>query len=73
MPWQNAFTFVNETEQDVLSANEAVVEEARLFLGEHQDSSSTVRKTFEHVLPPSLLRRSIPGGCGLQPSRIPDT
>jgi hypothetical protein len=39
---------VDETEQDVLGADEAVVEKARLLLRKHKNSSSPVCESFEH-------------------------
>ena len=47
----NAFTLVDEAEQDVLGADVAVVEQPGFFLREHDDSSCSVGKSFEHLLP----------------------
>jgi hypothetical protein len=38
---------VDETEQDVLGTDEVMVEQTSFFLGQHQDSSGSVSKTFE--------------------------
>ena len=48
----NAFTFVDEAEQDVLGADVVVVEQARFFLRQHHHSSSPVGKSLEHREPP---------------------
>ena len=45
---RHALTLVNEAEQYVLGADEAVVEQPRFFLREHQHSASPVSKPFEH-------------------------
>jgi hypothetical protein len=39
---------VDQAQEDVLRANEAVVQEARLFLCEHKNSTSPVCESFEH-------------------------
>ena len=44
-----AVALVDEAEQDVLGADEVVVEEPRFLLGQHQDSSGTVGEALEHV------------------------
>ena len=48
---RNALAFVDEAEQNVFGADVAVVEQPRFFLGEHNDSSCPVGKSFEHLLP----------------------
>ena len=40
----------DEAEENVLGADEAVVEEPRLLLGEHQDPPGTVGEPLEHAL-----------------------
>ena len=49
---RHALTLVDEAQQDVLSADEVVVEKSRFFLGQDQDSSGSVSETFEHAGPP---------------------
>ena len=51
---RHALTLVDEAQQDVLGADEVVVEQSRFFLGQDQDSSGSVSKTFEHAGPPWL-------------------
>lgn len=41
------FALVDQAEQDVLSANEAVVEKPRLFLGQDEDPAGAVSKRLE--------------------------
>ena len=62
---RHALTLVDEAQQDVLGADEIVVEQSRLFLGQDQDPSGSVSETFEHARPPAptlpaapLFRRS---------------
>ncbi len=43
-----AFTFLDESEEDVLGPYELMVQETRLFLGQHQDPTGTVSETLEH-------------------------
>ena len=45
----DALALVDQSEQDVLGADEAVVEQARLFLRQHQHPSCPVGESFEHV------------------------
>ena len=45
---RDSLTLVDQAEQYVLGADEAVVEQPRFFLREHQDSPSPVSKAFEH-------------------------
>ena len=47
---RDAFALVDEPEQDVLGADEVVVEQARFLLGEDQDPSGSVSEAFEQVL-----------------------
>ena len=42
---------MDEAEEDVFGADVAVVEQARFFLGEHDDSTGPVCEAFEHALP----------------------
>jgi hypothetical protein len=39
---------VDQSQEDVLCPNEAVVEQPRLFLRKHKNSTSSVCKSFEH-------------------------
>jgi hypothetical protein len=55
----DAFTLVDEPEQDVLGPDVVVVEEAGLLLGEHDDSTCPVGETFEQA--PALLGWAIRG------------
>lgn len=43
----NALAFVNETEEDVFSADVVVVEESRLFLSKDDDPSGPIGKPFK--------------------------
>ena len=45
----DALALVDQAEQDVLGADEVVVEQARFLLGQHQDSSGSVGEAFEQV------------------------
>ena len=45
---RDALTLVDQAQEDVLGADETVVEQPRLLLGQHQDSSSSVCESFEH-------------------------
>src|SRR5206468_3787329 len=45
----DTLTLVDQAQQDVLGADEVVVEQPRFFLGQYQDSSGSVGKTFEQV------------------------
>ena len=49
---RHALTLVDQAQQDVLGADEVVIEKSRLFLGQDQDSSGSVSETFEHAGPP---------------------
>jgi hypothetical protein len=40
---------VDQAQEDVLGADETVVEQPRLLLRQHQDSSCSVCESFEHV------------------------
>ena len=48
----DALALVDETEQDVLGADVVVVEHLRLFLGEDDHSTGSVRESLEHRFPP---------------------
>ena len=48
---RDAFTLVDEPEQDVLGADVAVIQEAGLLLCEHHDPAGPVGETFEHGRP----------------------
>ena len=45
----HALALVDESEQDVLGADVVVVEQARFFLRQHDHTSRSVSKSFEHV------------------------
>ena len=45
---RDALTLVDQAQEDVLGANEAVVQQARLLLCEHKNSTSPVCESFEH-------------------------
>ncbi len=47
----DAFALVDESEQDVLGADVAVVEQPSFFLGEDHDPAGPVGEAFEHVSP----------------------
>ena len=47
----DAFTLVDEAEEDVLSADEVVVQETRFLLRQHKHSASPVGKPFEQLMP----------------------
>ena len=49
----HAFTLVDETQQDVLGADVVVVEHLRLFLGEDDHTTGSVRESLEHRSTPS--------------------
>ena len=57
----DAFTLVDETQQDVLGADVVVVEHLRLFLGEDDHTTGSVRESLEHRFPPGQ------GWVGLTP------
>ena len=42
------FPFMEEAQEDVLRPDEAVVEETRFFLGEHQNPAGAVGEALEH-------------------------
>ena len=46
---RDALALVDEAEQDVLGADEVVVEQSRLLLGQDQDPSGSVSESFEQV------------------------
>jgi hypothetical protein len=48
----DAFTFVDEPEQDVLGPDVVVVEHPRLFLREDDDAAGSVGESLEHLTPP---------------------
>jgi hypothetical protein len=45
----DALTLVDEAEQDVLGTDVVVVEQARLFLGQHDHPTGPVGESFEHL------------------------
>jgi hypothetical protein len=55
---RDTLTFVDEPQEDVLGANKAVVQQARLLLCEDENSASTVCKSFEHPPPPYAVGNS---------------
>ncbi|WP_456514939.1 helix-turn-helix domain-containing protein [Agrococcus sp. UYP33] len=52
---------MDEPEQDVLRADVVVVEQLRLFLGEHHDAASAVGESLEHRWLPSLTASVVAG------------
>ena len=44
-----ALTLVDETQQQVLGADEVVVEQTSFLLGQHHDPSGSLREPFEQV------------------------
>ena len=44
----DAFTFVDETEQDVLGADVAVAQQPSFFLGQHHDPPGPIGEAFKH-------------------------
>jgi hypothetical protein len=50
-------TFSNEAKQDVLSANNAVVELVSFFLGQNEDPPRPVGEAFEHRATSSQTER----------------
>ena len=64
----DALTLVDETEQDVLGADVVVVEHLRLFLGEDDHTTGTVRESLEHH--PFLRQRGQLAHSGRLTSRV---
>ena len=62
----DALALVDQPEQDVLGADVVVVEEARFFLGEDDDSAGPVGEAFEQVTSASHGRGSWPSVADLQ-------
>ena len=56
---RDSLTLVDETQEDVLGANEAVVQQPRLLLRKHEDPTSSVCKSFEHST--ASIRGSVTG------------
>jgi hypothetical protein len=54
-------TLVDQTQQDVLGADEAVVQQARLFLRQHEHRPRLVREAFEHASSVRLRWRQAKG------------
>ena len=48
----DAFTFVDEAEENVLSTDVVVVEQTRFFLRQHHDPTCSVGESFEQGNPP---------------------
>jgi hypothetical protein len=55
----NAVPLMEEAEQEVLGADETVVEITRLFLSQHQDPTSTVIEPLEHGHQPFTMASSV--------------
>ena len=53
----HAFTFVNQTQQNVFRTDVRVIEQAGFFLGENYDSASPICKPFEQFRPPCASTR----------------
>jgi hypothetical protein len=51
----DTLTFVDQAEQDVLGPDVVVVEQARLFLRQHDHSASSIGEAFEHGGDPPLV------------------
>ncbi len=74
---RDTLTLVDQPEEDVLGADEAVIEQARLLLGQHQDSTSSVCESFEHptasiqgsVAEPEVYRRKCHSHSHVSPPR----
>ena len=47
----HSFTFVNESEQDVLCADIAVIQQSGFFLGQHNNTTGPICEAFKHALP----------------------
>jgi hypothetical protein len=65
---------VDQAQEDVLGADEAVVEEARLLLSEHENSTSPVCESFEHStasIRGQQLKRSLQVPVGHAPALLP--
>ena len=61
---RDALALVDQPEKDVLGADEAVVEQARFLLRQHQHPPGPVGEAFEHPtasLDGSTAERSLPG------------
>ena len=58
----HALALVDEPEQDVLGADVVVVEQARFFLRQHDDTAGPVGETFEQDCLPRELPRAGKGG-----------
>ena len=56
----DAFTLVDQAEQDVLGPDVVVVEHPRLFLGEDHDAPGAIRESLEHVTVLRAEARSSP-------------
>jgi hypothetical protein len=46
---RDALTLVDQAQEDVLGADEVVIEKPRFLLGKYQDSSGSVGEAFEQV------------------------
>jgi hypothetical protein len=67
---------VDQPKEDVLCADEAVVQEARLFLREHKNPTSPVCESFEHStasIRGQLLDRSLQVRVHPAPAQQPFT
>ena len=48
-PSGDAFAFVEQSEEDVLGADVAVVEEPRFFLGQHHDPAGSIGEALKQL------------------------
>jgi hypothetical protein len=63
----DAFTLVNEAEEDVLGADVRVIQEARFFLRENHDTPCPVGEAFEQFDRPYL----VPFGTEIRAGSVP--
>ena len=66
----DTLTLVDQAKKDVLGANETVVEQPRLLLCQHQDSSSSVCESFEHSTASIRGQKLKPKSTGARSPRI---
>ena len=53
---RDALSFVDEAEQDVLGPDVVVVEQARLFLRQDDNSAGSIGEALEHGMDPPLVQ-----------------
>ena len=66
---RDAFTLVDQPEQDVLGSDVAVIQEAGLLLCEHHDPAGPVGETFEHGRP--FHNDDVSGELSVHPTGAP--